>query len=249
MTGMTTAGARPLTVPADPGGFTPAEVAGLDEPVRRYLTTAIAPGTPLARSARLRIDGTIRFANRWIPYRATELLAPLHGYQWPATVAWGLLRGSDTCVDGDATMVWKLLGVIPVIRTHGPDVARSAAGRAAAESVWVPTALLPRYDVRWHADSDEHLVAELPIGGRRVTVHVAIDGDAHVRSVHLDRWTDPGGTGDFGWHPFGFDATGIQSFACGLTVPAQGVGGWCHGTDKWSEGQFMRYSIRDLTLA
>ena len=249
MTGLTAAGAEQLTIPADPGGFTPAEVAGVDEPVRRYFTAAIAPGTPLARTARLRIDGTIRFGNRWIPYRAAELLAPLHGYQWPASVAWGLLRGSDMYVDGDATMEWKLLGLVPVVRADGPDVARSAAGRAAAEAVWVPTALLPRYGVRWHADSDDHLVADLPIGGQRVTVHVGIDPDAHVRSVHLDRWTDPDGTGDFGWYPFGFDATGTQAFACGLTVPAQGVGGWFHGTDRWNEGLFMRYAIRDVTLA
>jgi hypothetical protein len=246
---MTTTGAEHLTVPAEPGGFTAAEVAGLDEPVRRYFTAAIAPGTPLARSARLRIDGTIRFGNRWIPYRASELLAPLHGYQWPATVAWGLLRGSDTYADGDAAMVWKLLGLIPVIRTSGPDVARSAAGRAAAEAVWVPTALLPRYGVEWRADSDEHLVADLPVCGQRVTVHIDIDPDAHVRSVHLDRWTDPDGTGDFGWHPFGFDATGTRTFGCGLSIPAQGVGGWFHDTDRWDEGQFMHYSVRDLSLA
>ena len=245
---MTAVGAEPLAVPADPGGFTPAEVADVDEPVRRYFTAAIAPGTRLARTARLRITGTIRFGNRWVPYRAVEQLAPLHGYRWPAAVAWGLLRGSDTYVDGDARMEWKLLGLVPVIRTHGSDVSRSAAGRAAAEAVWVPTALLPRYGVRWHAESDEHLVADLPVGGQRVIVHLGIDPDAHVRSVHLDRWTDADGTGRFGWHPFGFDATASHTFMCGLTVPSQGIGGWFHDTDRWGEGQFMRYAIRDVTL-
>jgi hypothetical protein len=246
---MTAVGAEPLVVPADPGGFTPAEVADVDEPVRRYFTAAVAPGTPLARTARLRIDGTIRFGNRWIPFQASELLAPLHVYQWRAAVAWGLLRGSDTYADGDAAMVWKLLGLIPAIRTSGPDVARSAAGRAAAEAVWVPTALLPRYGVSWRAVSDAHLVAQLPVAGQRVTVHIDLDPDAHVHSVHLDRWTDPDGTGTHGWHPFGFDATGTQTFGCGLTIPADGLGGWFHDTDRWDEGQFMSYSIRDLALA
>lgn len=237
-----------LRVPADPGGFTPAEVDGVDEPVRRYLMAAIAPGTPLARAAQLEMTGTIRLGNRWVPFRSTEVLAPLHGYRWPAVAAWGMLRGSDTYYDGEATMLWKLLGVIPVIRARGPELSRSAAGRAAAEAVWVPTALLPRYGTRWRAVSDEHLIADVPIAGQRIAVHIRLTPEAHVRSVHLDRWTKADGTGDYGWHPFGADITKTQTFACGLTMPAQGVGGWFHETDRWLHGQFMRYEIHDLTL-
>lgn len=237
-----------LALPADAGGFTAGELAGVEEPVRRYFTAAIAPDTPLARAARLRMSGSIRVGRRWLPFRASELLAPLHGYQWPATVAGGLLRGSDTYVDGDATMVWRLLGVVPVVRAQGADVARSAAGRAAAEGIWLPTALLPRYGVRWHAESDEHLVAEIPVGDELLTLHLFTDAAGHVRSGRLDRWSDVDGTGGFGWHPFGVDVTASQSFACGLTIPARGVGGWFHGTDRWREGRFMRYTIRRLTL-
>jgi hypothetical protein len=238
--------AEQLVVAADPGGFTLAEVADVAVPVRRYFTAAIAPGTPLARAARLRITGTIRFGGRWLPFRSNELLAPLHGYEWPATVAWRLIRGSDTYVDGDATMVWRLFGLVPVVRTRGPDVARSAAGRAAAEAVWAPTAMLPRYGTRWRGVSDDHLVAELPVGGSRVTVHVRLDHDAHVRSVHLNRWTSTDGAGSHGWRPFGIDVTATRTFTCGLTIPAEGVGGWFHDTDRWAEGQFMRYAISDV---
>jgi hypothetical protein len=28
----------------------------------------------------------------------------------------------------------------------------------------------------------------------------------------------------------------------------EGTGGWFHGTDRWSEGEFVRYTILDLTL-
>jgi hypothetical protein len=99
--------------------------------------------------------GSIRFANRWVPFRADELLAPLHGYYWPATVASGLLRGSDVFHEGAASMAWRLLGPIPVSRARGPDVARGATGGAVAEGIWLPTALLPRYGVDWRASDDE----------------------------------------------------------------------------------------------
>src|SRR5512146_159474 len=114
---------RHLLVPADRGEFGDVEIEKCDEPVQRYFRAAIAPGTPLARAARIRMRGSIKVV-RWLPFRSDELLAPLHGYSWPATVAGGLLRGSDTFADGRASMTWKLFGIVPVIRADGSDVAR-----------------------------------------------------------------------------------------------------------------------------
>jgi hypothetical protein len=59
---------RLLQAPA-PGTFSSAELDGLAEPVRRHLTPAIAPGTPLATSARLRMRGHTKIG-RWLPFRA-----------------------------------------------------------------------------------------------------------------------------------------------------------------------------------
>jgi hypothetical protein len=216
--------------------------------VRRYFRAAVAPGTPLARAARLRMHGSIRVAKRWVSFHAEELLAPLHGYHWPATVARGLLRGYDVCGDGAASMSWKLFGLVPVVRASGPDVTRSAIGRAAGEGIWLPTALLPRYGVDWRADGDGRVVVSVPVLGEQVTLMITVDGQGNVRSAHLDRWGDPDGTGTFGYHPFGVEVGESRTFPCGITMPAEGAGGWFHGTDRWPEGEFMRYSISDLTL-
>jgi hypothetical protein len=48
--------------PAGPGRFDPAELDGLPEPVRRHLAMAVAPGTPLATSARLAMRAASRSA-------------------------------------------------------------------------------------------------------------------------------------------------------------------------------------------
>jgi Family of unknown function (DUF6544) len=235
-----------LAVAADVGEFTEAELEGCDEPVARYFRAAIASGTPLARAARVRMRGSIKFGERWVAFHADELLAPLHGYSWPASVARSLLRGSDSYADGAASMTWKLLGLVPVIHTSGPDVARSAIGRAVTESVWLPTALLPRHGVGWRAENDHHLVADVPIQGGHVSLQITIDGGGLVRSVHLDRWSDPDGTGHFEWCPFGMDVAASRTFPCGITMPAEGTGGWFHGTDRWSDGEFFRYTILEL---
>ena len=49
-----------LLQPPAPGRFGAAELEGLAEPVQRHLAQAIAPGTPLATSARLRMRGHIK---------------------------------------------------------------------------------------------------------------------------------------------------------------------------------------------
>lgn len=72
-------------------------------------------------------------------------------------------------------MLWRALGVVPLIRAGGPDVDRSAIGRAVAESIWLPTAVLPRYGVRLRALDDVHLVANIPIRGEQLTLQLTID--------------------------------------------------------------------------
>jgi len=127
--------------PAGPGRFDPAELDGLPEPVRRHLAMAVAPGTPLATSARLAMRGSIK-VGRWLPFRARQVLDPHHGFVWAARAA-GLITGTDRYLDGAGVIDWKLAGLVTVAHGEGPDVSRSAAGRAGAEAIWLPTALLP----------------------------------------------------------------------------------------------------------
>jgi hypothetical protein len=100
------------------------------------------PCRPLATSARLGMRGQLRLG-RWLPFQAEQVVAPHHGFYWAARVA-GLINGFDRYLDGQGELRWKLLGVVPVTQAEGPNVARSAVGRAAGEAMWLPPALLPR---------------------------------------------------------------------------------------------------------
>jgi hypothetical protein len=224
-----------LAVPPAEGAFGEDELDGLDEPVRRYLRTAIDPGAPLVRAARLRIRGAIKLG-RWLPFRSTELLAPHHGFLWRARVG-GLVTGSDHYLDGEGGLDWRLGGVVPVMQAEGPDVARSAAGRAAGEAVWLPTTLLPRFGVRWEVDDDTHLVATVPVDDLEVRVRLHTEPDGRLRSAIVERWGDPDETGTYATHDFGM----------AVTAPFEGRAGWFPGTDRWTdEGEFFRYRITAL---
>jgi len=52
------------------------------------------------------------------------------------------VKGSDRWVDGIGAAKWKVFGLIPVANAEGPDITRSAAGRAQIEGIWLPSALL-----------------------------------------------------------------------------------------------------------
>jgi hypothetical protein len=232
-----------LLRPAGPGRFGPAELDGLPEPVRRHLAQAIAPGTPLHTSARLRMRGSIK-VGRWLPFRASQVLSPHHGFLWSARVA-GLIGGTDRYLDGAGAMAWKLAGLVTVAAGEGPDVARSAAGRAGAEGIWLPTALLPRFGVRWSAPAADRLTAAFSVGETPLELHLRLDRAGRISSLAFDRWGDPDGDGRFGWHRFGGQVTGYASFG-GLTIPAAGRLGWGWGGDGWERGEFFRYRITAL---
>ena len=119
---------------------------------------------------------------------------PHHGFVWTARAA-GLIAGGDRYLEGAGAMEWKLAGLVTVAAGGGPDVSRSAAGRAGAEGVWLPTALLPRFGVRWSAQADDEVTAAFEVGETPVELHLRLDGVGRVTSLAFDRWGDPDGDG------------------------------------------------------
>src|SRR5205823_2402546 len=83
-TGLARAGTRDV--------FRDDELIGLPAPVQRYFRAAIAPSTPLALAARLEMHGSIKIGGRWLPFRATEVLAPHRSFLWSARVSGALHR-------------------------------------------------------------------------------------------------------------------------------------------------------------
>jgi len=233
-------------IQADVHPFRPADAAGLPEAAQRFLEHAITPGTPLARAVRLRMHGEIKL-QRWLPFRAEEVIIWDCGFIWSATVRMlGLpIRGSDRLVDGEGGMRWRLLNVIPVMTASGPDITRSAAGRLAAEAVWLPSVLCGE-DVSWTAPDPSHPRASFSVQGEPTELELAVNESGRLRSVKLQRWGDPDGTG-FRYAAFGSVVEEEGSFG-GYTIPTRVRVGWHLSTDRFeSAGEFFRGTIDDAT--
>jgi hypothetical protein len=231
--------------PPLPGGFGEQDVVGLPEPAQRHLRAVITPGAIVGRSVSLRMWGRIK-VGRWLPFRAQQVLSPHRGFVWSARVA-GVISGWDRYLDGAGAMRWTLGGLINLAQGEGPDVSRSARGRAGAEAIWVPTALLPRCGVRWTSDGPDSATVHYDLDGTPMSVTYRLDAHGRITSLVFDRWGDPDNTGTWDWYPFGGEIVAYRRFG-DVLIPGTGRVGWHFGTDRWSEGAFFEFTITDARL-
>src|SRR3954452_17162134 len=175
------------------------DIAGAPQPVRRYFNHAMGRDHRAVRAAVLMMRGHIKL-NRWLPFRARQLLVPRLGTVWQARI--GVITGANRYVAGSGGIDWRLFGRFGVMHAAGDDMARSSAERAAAESIWLPAAIPPG-TAAWEADDDTHINVSFDVDGHDVTLHHVIDDEGHLRSSSLRRWGDPDGTGTWQPLPFG----------------------------------------------
>jgi hypothetical protein len=218
------------------GRFDAAVPPGLDEPVRRYFTHALTDGAPLARRARLRLGGTIK-VGVWLRF-ASVWEGDARGFAWRATCGPGPLRPlrvHDQFADGVGFMDIRLrpplrrLPALKLLHVENDDAARSGAGRAALEALWVPGALLPDRGVEWRAESDDVIVATWDVPPERPELHISIGPEGAVTSYRAQRWSDS----KSGYVPFGAEVHVERTFG-GATIPSRITAGWGHGTPSWA---------------
>lgn len=230
------------SAPPAEGTFPPPRVAALPEAARRYLEHAIAPGTRLASAVRLRMHGEIKL-KRWLPFAAEQVIRWDRGMIWRAAVRLHgvTIRGSDRLVDGAGAMRWRILGLIPLMTAAGPDISRSAAGRVAAETTWLPSVLCGE-GVTWVQLGPSRARAAFAVSGEQVEVEIATDGAGRVEGLKLQRWGNPEGAA-FHLVSFGGLAAGEATFD-GYTIPTRLRVGWYFGTPRFeSAGEFFRCTI------
>lgn len=231
------------SAPASDEVFDPSQTANLPMPVREWLQRSIREATPLARTAWLRMHGHIRIG-AWRPFTATQVLAPGVGFIWAATAKFAGIPvlGYDKYIEGAGEMRWRLAGLVPVMSARNADISTSAAGRLAAESVFVPTCFA---GAQWSSD-DAGVHATWLIDEHRETVDLDIGDNGELRGVLMQRWGNPDGA-PFGRYPFGVRLDSEREFG-GVTIPTEVRAGWWWHTDKQADGEFFRAAITHAAL-
>jgi hypothetical protein len=228
--------------------FSKERVTNLPEPVQRYFRHVIAPGTPLATSVHLSMNGNIRLTpeQAWIPLQAEEILST-RGFIWQATAGQGVMQmqGADYYTQKQGRMRFSLWGLIPVINAHNSDVIRSGMGRWVGELFWLPSALLPERGVSWQAIDHNTIQARLKVDGEPIALTFVIDEQGKLLRSFLPRWGNQTADKRYAVIPFGGVYQAEQTFG-GYTIPSQMGAGWWFSTDRYFE--FFRISIEQAAF-
>ncbi len=230
------------TVPDSEGrAFDQSDLEGLPESAKRYLSHAIAPGTPLATAVRLKMHGEIKLKS-WLPFKAEQVIRLDRGLLWQATVKMmGLpMTGYDMMIDGFGEMRWKYVGIIPVVHASGPDILKSANGRMRAECCWLPSAFLLG-NPKWRSATEEDVSVEFDLLHVREVLSFGL-GPEGIKEIKMRRWGSPA-SGEFQLMDFGGVIEEERTFG-GYTIPTKLRIGWHYGSERFEQdGEFIRVQV------
>jgi hypothetical protein len=172
----------------EPDLVTEADLAGLPEPVRRWLGWAGVVGTRVPATVRLTQEGRFRQSEggAWMPFTAVEhyTTAP-PGFVWKTTMRMFPLVsivGRDQYVDGKGSIEMRALGLIPVATASGPAMDQGALLRYLNETVWFPAAVLGP-TIAWDTVAADAARATIRHGG--VTASAVFFFDEEGRPVDM----------------------------------------------------------------
>jgi len=222
------------TTPVPTRRFTSDLLADLEEPVRRYFSHAISDGAPLPNGVRMAMSGRIKLG-LWLPFTAEQTVDG-RSFTWRARVGRGPLtplRVSDQYADAAGSTEGRLLGRLTLFHAHDGNTARSAATRAAIESVvFAPPSVLPDRGVAWRAESEDVIIARLDLPPERPEVRLRIDEHGAIRTVSALRWGNVGEK-TFQYIPFGGEIHAERRFG-DLLLPSTLSVGWWFDTPRYA---------------
>lgn len=210
--------------------YTPGQLASLPDPVARFFAFAVTTGRPPIRTARVEHDGEFRtrLDAGWSPFRSVQhIAADPPGFVWDARIRMAPLitvRVRDSYAGGRAAMLGKVAALVPVVRQAGtPELASGALHRWLAEAAWIPTALMPRPGLAWHAIDDSTARVTLTDAGTTVSLDVHFDDDGPILRVEAERYRDVDGAAvltPFVGHFSDYAEVG------GVRIPMEGMVEW-----------------------
>lgn len=178
--------ARALGAVRPPGT---AASSALPEPVRRYVERCVPPSGPPPSVVRLSQRGEMRLKpdGSWTPFHATQHIAVGHvGFVWHAKLSMGGFVPTDA-VDayrrGEGRLEARLLGVLPMARAGGREIARAQALRYLAEIPWAPHATFANPELAWRALPDGAAEVGLTGSDRSATLRFDFDSSGDVVCV------------------------------------------------------------------
>lgn len=220
-------------------------LGGLPPVVRRWLVRSNVSGKVMTRIVHLAQSGRMRNSpdGKWVNVEAEQWFnAEQPGFIWRADVLMApgvFLAGRDRYLNGKGQMLIKLLSLIPVAESSGPEADQGTLLRYLAEIVWFPSAALRNY-IRWRQVDMTTAEATMTYGGVTASGVFTFDANGDMTKFEAKRYYyRPEGSTLEDWM-IQVEPNGYREFE-GVRVAARASATW-----RLKEGDFTWYRL-DVT--
>jgi hypothetical protein len=167
------------------------ELAVLPAPVQQYLRVAGVVGQPRVHTIAARMHGRIRSGPeaRWMPIVAAQynVLAPAARlFYFDATMAGIPVQGYHRYVDGSASMLVRLAGVIPVARASGVEMTRSETVTLFNDMCVLAPATLLSPAIAWEPVDARHAQARFTNAGHTIAAGLSFGASGELVDFRSD---------------------------------------------------------------
>jgi hypothetical protein len=222
---------------------TEADLAGLPEPVQRWLRWSNVVGTQYPVTVRLRQQGRFRMGpdKPWMPFWAQEYYTTdPPGYLWAVRFRLAPLvtiRGRDRYLAGHGDILMRALSLVPVASDRGPGLDQGALLRFLNETMWFPAGVLSSH-ITWTARDETAAVATMRHGGVSASATFVFDDEGRLTDMSADRFDNA----TKALRPWSTPISDYGEFG-GIKVPVAGTGVW-----HYEDGDFayIRLRVTDL---
>ncbi len=166
-----------------------ADFENLPAPVARYFRFALKHGQPIVKTARIRHAGEFNLNDKWIPFESEQYFnRNPPAFVWDAKMQMNPLmtvRVRDGYEGGQGSMTAKIFGTFTVMNAdnNNEKLAQGALLRFLAESAWLPTALLPRENLRWEPIDENRSRAVLTDFGIMVSLEFTFGERGEITGI------------------------------------------------------------------
>lgn len=228
--------------PADT--ITPARLAGLPEPARRYFEAAGVVGQPIPRIVRLKQTGRIRSSASadWMAFDAEETYStspPAFIWRtWLPSRSLPVAMGRDVYQDGAGSIVIRMGALLPLADEQGDALRAAGLMRYLNEMAWFPAALLGD-NVTIAADGEDSFRVTLADRDLTATALMFVDAEGRLINFRAERFN----TSTASIETWETPMTAWHSFE-GISVPSVGSAVW-----KLPGGDFTYIELEITDLA
>ncbi|EON77555.1 hypothetical protein ADIS_1958 [Lunatimonas lonarensis] len=232
----------------EPRILTEADIGGLPDPVRRWLSTSGAVGKPFVRVGRVEQHAAMKMQqdqSSWYDARAVQYSTfDPPGFVWSVDLKLNPMLGfvgRDRYMDGKGEMLIKLNALLPVVNERGEKIDEGTLQRYLGEVVWYPSMALSPY-ITWEPLDENSAKATMNYAGTQGSgvFHFSPSGDF----IRFTAWRYRGNEIDASRSEWVLSVDANTEFG-GVRVPSEMTATWRLPDGDWT---WLKLALTDLRV-